>query len=162
LSGGVFIGLEKKQIEVIELLAEHEKAISQLYKEYARKFPEQKDFWSKIAEEEIEHASWIFKLRSQAEKGSLYFKEGRFKTEAIKTSLEYVKSQIAEAQNSKISAKNALSVARDLESGLIEKKFFEIFEPDCREIKQVLLNLAAATREHYNRIEKAWNNKIKF
>jgi len=148
--------LTETQLKVIKLLAEHEKAISHLYKEYARKFPEQKDFWSKIAVEEIEHASWIFKLRSQAEKGSLYFKEGRFKTEAIETSLEYVKSQITEAQNNKISAKNALSVARDLESGLIEKKFFEVFEPDCREIKQVLLDLAAATREHYNRIEKVW------
>jgi len=154
--------LTETQLKVIKLLAEHEKVISQLYREYARKFPEQKDFWSKIAAEEIEHASWIFKLRSQAEKGSLYFKEGRFKIEAIKTSLEYVKSQITEAQNNKISAKNALSVARDLESGLIEKKFFEIFEPDCREIKQVLLDLAAATREHYNRIEKVWNNEIKF
>jgi len=154
--------LTETQLKVIKLLAEHEKAISQLYREYARKFPEQKDFWSKIAAEEIEHASWIFKLRSQAEKGSLYFKEGRFKIEAIKTSLEYVKSQITEAQNNKISAKNALSVARDLESGLIEKKFFEIFEPDCREIKQVLLDLAAATREHCNRIEKIWNDEIKF
>ncbi len=154
--------LTETQLKVIKLLAEHEKAISQLYREYARKFPEQKDFWSKIAAEEIEHASWIFKLRSQAEKGSLYFKEGRFKIEAIKTSLEYVKSQITEAQNNKISAKNALLVARDLESGLIEKKFFEVFEPDCREIKQVLLDLAAATREHYNRIEKIWNDEIKF
>jgi rubrerythrin len=70
--------------------------------------------------------------------------------------LEYIKNQITEAQNKKISAKNALSVARDLESGLIEKKFFEVFEPDCRELKQVLLDLADATREHYNRIEKVW------
>lgn len=148
--------LEKKQIEIVELLAEHEKEISRLYQEYARKLPEQKDFWSKIAREEIEHASWIFKLRSKVKEGSLYFKEERFKIEAIKTSLEYVKSRIAEAQNNKISAKHALSVARDLESGLIEKKFFEVFEPDCREIKEVLLDLAAATREHYHRIEKAW------
>lgn len=156
------MSLAETQLKVIELLAEHEKAISRLYKEYARKFPEQKDFWTKIAEEEIEHASWIFKLCSHAEKGSLYFKEGRFKTGAIETSLEYLKSQIAEAQNNKISAKNALSVARDLESGLIEKKFFEVFEPDCQEIKQVLLDLAAATREHHNRIEKAWSDEIKF
>ncbi|MEA1940107.1 MAG: hypothetical protein U9N03_05535 [Candidatus Caldatribacteriota bacterium] len=150
------MSLTETQLKIIELLAEHERVISQLYKEYARKFPEQNDFWSKIADEEIEHASWIFKLRSQVEKGSLYFKEGRFKTEAIKTSLEYLKSQITEVQNKKISAKNALSVARDLENGLIEKKFFEIFESDCREIKQVLRDLAAATREHRNRIEKAW------
>jgi hypothetical protein len=154
------MGLEKKQIEIIELLAEHEKEISRLYKEYARKFPEQKDFWSKIVCEEIEHASWIFKLRSKAKEGLLYFKEGRFKIEAIKTSLKYLKSQIAEAQNNKISAKHALSVARDLESGLIEKKFFEVFEPDCREIKEVLTDLAAATREHYNRIEKVWKETL--
>ena len=97
--------LTETQLKVIKLLAEHEKAISQLYKEYARKFSEQKDFWSKIAAEEIEHASWIFKLRSQAEKGSLYFKEGRFKTEAIITSLEYIKNQITEAQNKKYQLK---------------------------------------------------------
>ena len=148
--------LIKTQLEVIKLLAEHEKVIGQLYKEYARKFPEQKNFWSKIAREEIEHASWIFKLRSKIEEGSLYFKEGRFKMEAIKTSLGYLKSQITEAQNNKISAKNALSVARDIENGLIEKKFFEVFEPDCREIKQVFLDLATATRDHSNRIEKIW------
>jgi len=148
--------LIKTQLKVIKLLAEHEKVIGQLYKEYARKFPEQKNFWSKIAREEIEHASWIFKLRSKIEEGSLYFKEGRFKMEAIKTSLGYLKSQITEAQNNKISAKNALSVARDIENGLIEKKFFEVFEPDCREIKQVFLDLATATRDHSNRIEKIW------
>ena len=150
------MGLEEKQIEIIELLAEHEKEISRLYQEYARIFPEQKDFWSKIVREEIEHANWIFKLRSKIKEGSLYFEEGRFKTDAIKTSIEYIKNQITKAQNNKISIKNALSVARDIESGLIEKKFFEVFEPDCREIKQVLLDLAAATREHYNRIEKVW------
>ena len=104
----------------------------------------------------MEHASWIFKLHSKIKEGSLYFKEERFKVEAIKTSLEYVKSQITEVQNTSISAKHALSIARDLESGLIEKKFFEVFEPDCREIKQVLLDLAVATREHYHRIEKIW------
>jgi len=49
--------LTETQLKVIKLLAEHEKAISQLYKEYARKFPGKKDFWSKIAEEEIEHVS---------------------------------------------------------------------------------------------------------
>jgi rubrerythrin len=61
-----------------------------------------------------------------------------------------------------ISLIKALSIARDIENGLIEKKFFEVFEGDPIELKQVLLNLAAATREHHNRIEKVWNNEIKF
>ena len=151
-----------KNLKILELMSEHEKAISRLYKEYALKFPKQKDFWSKIASEEIEHANWISRLRSQAKEGLLNFKEGRFKEAAIETSMEYVKSKLAEAQKEKISAKRALSVARDLESGLIEKKYFEVFKSDCREMKKVFLDLAAATRDHYRRIEKAWNNEIKF
>ena len=154
--------LKMKKVKILELLAEHEIAISQLYKEYARKFTKQKDFWSKIAYEEIEHANWIYRLRSQAKEGLLNFKEGRFKEAAIETSLEYVKSKLAEGKKEKISAKRALSVARDLESGLIEKKYFEVFESDCREMKQIFLDLAAATREHHRRIEKAWNYEIKF
>ncbi len=149
----------KKKIRTLELMVEHEKAISQLYQAYARLFPKQKEFWSKIASEEIEHANWISRLHSQVEEELLYFKERRFNEAAIETSLEYVKSKLAEARKEKISAKRALSVARDLESGLIEKKYFEVFESDCREIEQIFLDLAAATREHYRRIEKAWNNE---
>jgi len=144
------------QLKVIKLLSEHEKAISRLYKEYARKFPKQREFWIKISAEETEHASWISKLYSQAGEGSLCFKEGRFKKEAIKTSIDYLEDRIVEAQNKEISAKNALSIAQDLENGLIEKKFFEIFEHDCKEIKQVLHDLAFATSEHRNRIAKFW------
>ena len=154
--------LGMKKVKTLELMAEHEKAISQLYQAYARKYPKQKDFWSKIASEELDHANWIYRLHSQVKEGLLHFKEGRFKDAAIETSLEFVKSKLAEAQKEDISDKRALSIARDLESGLIEKKYFEVFESDCREMKQIFLDLAAATREHYNRIEKVWKNEIKF
>ena len=150
-----------KKVRTLELMAEHEKVISRLYQEYARKFPKYQDFWSKLASEEIEHARWISRLHAQVKDGLLHFNEGRFKEAAIKTSLEYVKSKITEAQKENISAKKALSVARDLENGLIEKKYFEIFAFDCREIKQVFLDLAAATRKHYHRIEEVWINEIK-
>ena len=151
-----------KQVKTLELMAEHEKAIGWLYQEYARKFPKHKDFWSKIASEEIEHAKWISLLHSQVKEGLSHFNKGRFKEATIETSLKYVKSKIIEAQKENISAKKALSIARDLENGLIEKKYFEVFTSDCREIKQVFLNLAAATREHYKRIEEAWKNEIKY
>ncbi|GAG61348.1 unnamed protein product [marine sediment metagenome] len=102
------------------------------------------------------HANWILKLRSKIKEGSVYFKEDRFNKEAIKTSLKYLNNQLSEAQMQDISLIKALSIARDIENGLIEKKIFEVFEGDPIELKHVLLNLAAATREHYNRIEKVW------
>ncbi len=142
--------LSETQLKVIELLAEHETMIGRLYKEYAQKFLHWKDFWSKLSAEERGHANWILKLRSKIKGGSVYFKEDRFNKEAIKTSLKYLNNQLSQAQMQDISLIKALSIARDIENGLIEKKFFEIFEGDPIELKHVLLNLAAATREHYN------------
>ena len=148
--------LTEIQLKVIGLLAEYEIMIGRLYKEYAQKFLDWKDFWSRLSAEERGHANWILKLRSKTKEGSVYFKEDRFNKEAIKTSLKYLNNQLSEAQMQDISLIKALSIARDIESGLIEKKFFEVFEGDPIELKQVLLDLAAATWEHYNRIEKAW------
>ncbi len=151
------MSLKEVQIEIIELLAKHERALSQLYKEYAKKFLDGKDFWSKLSAEEIGHANWILKLHSKIKEGSVYFKEDRFNKEAIKTSLRYLNNQLSKAQMQEMSLMKALSTARDLENGLIEKKFFEVFEGDSAELRQILLNLAAATKEHLSRIQKAWN-----
>ena len=143
-------------MKVIELLAEYEIMIGRLYKEYAQKFLNRKDFWSRLSAEEGGHANWILKLRSKIKEGSVYFKDDRFNEGAIKTSLKYLNNQLSEAQTQDISLIKALSIARDIENGLIEKKVFEVFEGDPIELKHILLNLAAATREHYNRIEKVW------
>ena len=150
------MSLKQKQVEVIEILAKHEEAAGQLYEEYAQRFPDYKDFWSTLTGDEMEHAVWIRGLHSQIEEGSVYFKEGRFKMEAIKNSLDYLKGRLTEAQKEEISLIKALSIARDIEKALIEKKFFEVFEGDSVELKEVLLNLEAATKEHMDRIEKVW------
>lgn len=148
--------LTETQLKVIELLAECEIMIGRLYKEYAQKFLDWKDFWSRLSAEEREHANWILKLSSKIKEGSVYFEDDRFNKEAIKTSLKYLNNKLSEAQMQNISLTKALSTARDIENGLIEKKFFEVFEGDPVKLKHVLLNLATSTKEHYNRIEKAW------
>jgi len=56
--------LSEIQLKAIELLAEYEIMIGRLYKEYAQKFLDWKDFWSKLSAEERGHANWILKLRT--------------------------------------------------------------------------------------------------
>lgn len=154
------MSLEKEQLRIIELLAEHEKIISSLYIEYSQNFPVQRDFWLNLAREEIEHAEWIERLKAKAGEKKLYFNEKRFNEEAIRTSIEYIRGQKVRAQEEEITPKKALSIARDIENGLIEKKFFEVFKPDYKEIKQVFKDLANATHEHYNRIVEKWNREV--
>ncbi len=49
--------LSETQLKVIELLAEYEIMIGRLYKEYAQKLLEWKDFWSRLSAEERGHAN---------------------------------------------------------------------------------------------------------
>lgn len=148
------MNLQEYQINIIEMLAKNEKVISQLYKIYAKKFLDYKNFWSRLAEEEIEHAGWIYKLHSKIKEGSLYFNEGRFKKEALQSFLNYARNELVRTEIQEMLLINALSLALDIENTLIEHKYFEVFEGDSVELKQVLLNLDRATNEHLDRIKK--------
>ena len=66
--------LSEAQLKVIELLAEYEIMVGRLYKEYAQKFLDWKDFWSRLSAGERGHANWIQKLHSKTKEGSVYFK----------------------------------------------------------------------------------------
>ncbi len=52
---------------------------------------------------------------------------------------------------------NALSIALYIEEALIERKFFEVIEGDSVGLKHVLLDVAAATRSHIDRVRKVWS-----
>ena len=90
--------LKENQINIINLLAEHEKAISDLYESYADKFKEHNDFWLFLSREELEHVGWLMNLTEKIKEGAIYFNEERFAVEAIKTSLAEASRQIAKSK----------------------------------------------------------------
>jgi rubrerythrin len=146
--------LQDAQIHELEMLARHEEAIGGLYKAYAERFQEHKDFWTRLAGEERGHASWIRRLFPKAEEGIITFDDARFNTKAIDTSLMYIEHWVHEAQNEPVEIVKALSVALDIESSLIEKNYFKVFESDNKEMKHVLNGLAQGCREHRDRIQQ--------
>ena len=149
--------LKENQINVIEMLARNEEAISRLYTAYADKFPDYKDFWSDLANEEIGHSNWLRGLSPQIREDSIYFNEGRFKPGAIQTFLNYLERELAKAREQKMLLVNALSTALYIEEALIERKYFEVIEGDSAGMKHILLDLAAATENHIDRVRKVWS-----
>ena len=141
---------------IIETLAKHEEAIGGLYSTYVATFPDYEWFWSVLAAEEIAHATWIRKLDPTMQEGSADVYEGRFKMDAVRSSLRYVQELEGKARRRETSLTNAFSRAYDLEDSLIEKRIFEVFEGDTVEVRKTLLALAEATRVHRRTIEKAW------
>jgi rubrerythrin len=147
--------LKENQIKMIEMMAGNEETISKLYKTYAEKFPAHKEFWSQLAEEELEHADWIDKFYSQVKEGSVHFNEKRFTIEAIESLRNVVNNELARVQKEDIALLDALCIALDIENALVENKFFEVFEGDSVKLKHLFIELADGTNEHRDRIKKA-------
>jgi hypothetical protein len=135
-------------LDVIELLAKNEEHIKQLYTVYANRFPEHRAFWNEMAFAEFTHATWIRKLANEITKNCIKINPGRFHRAAIETTISYVKNQIANAGSADITPNKAVSIAADIENSMLEKKFFEIYDNDCQELKNTLEYLKLETESH--------------
>ena len=143
-----------KNIELIEMLSRNEENIAALYKKYADRFTDYKGFWNSLSAEELKHAD---KLRSLIKtSGSELFVKGRFNVAAIQNFSKHIMSEADLVKVNKSTLINGLSIAMSLEQSLIEQKYFEVYESDSAEIKQVLLNLAEDTRRHLDTVRQLW------
>jgi hypothetical protein len=147
--------MQVNQNEVIDLLANHELAISKLYRTYARTFPSYEDFWSNLAAEETDHAKCILKIKAKALDGTISLTPDRFSTAAINRSLRYLEQANEAAADPGFSILNALSTASLVEDALLENKFFEIVQGDSPMLRQILDTLNQATQEHCQIVHQA-------
>jgi hypothetical protein len=150
--------MKEEQFDVIELLAIHERKVSQLYKAYAKEFPDYQDFWSTLAAEEIEHAKLVCKLKEL----SVVYDRDRLKIAAIQKSIDHLKYQIAKIQEGGVTLINALSVALDLEKSIMDGKIFEMLKGYSTEAKHVLRELTDAVIKHVEKIEKVWSEHRRY
>ena len=144
--------------DIVELLAEHECAIGRLYRAYATRFGHHKDLWSKLAEEEDQHANWLRRLLVRVEEGLGCVRPDRFDRSAVEASISRVEQMILEAAKPEFSSADALSTAMTLEEALLEAKYFEVFEGTAAEVIQVQYCLADATEDHCRRIRETMSS----
>ena len=142
--------------EILEALREHELALAHLYGVYAEVFHEWKDFWLGLANDEHEHAEWIEALGAEVANGVESFVTVRFRVQAVEQSIGYVRQLAVTASEPDFILINALSIALQLERGLLERKYFEVFGGDSAETKKALTMLAEGTRSHYEKLHKLW------
>lgn len=140
--------------KIVQLLAEHELALKELYEAYAKVLPAQKDLWLRLAQDEQRHANWLDSLlATKLAHDSAPCVWPR--PTAIETSLKYVRAQILRARQAQVTLLVALAVARDLESALLEKEFFKVAQGACPEVRAVLDRLTAATEVHWQVVAEA-------
>ena len=145
------------QCDVVSLLAKHEEAIGGLYRVFADKYEGYGQFWSELASEEDQHAEWIGRLNKRIQDGAGKVRAEMFDPQAIKQSLDHINEVMEMAKADQFSFKQALAEAINIEESILEKKYYELFEGNIAEIKQVQYCLEDATREHRERIRRAFN-----
>ena len=143
------------QCEIVALLARHEEAIGGLYRLFADKCEGYGEFWSELASEEYQHAEWIGRLNKRIQDGAGRVRQELFDGGAIEKSLDHINNLMDIVRSDEFSYKEALTEAMRIEESILEKKYYEVFEGNIAEIKQVQYCLEDATREHRERIRKA-------
>ena len=142
-------------LETIELLAENEMVISRIYRVFSERFPDYRDFWEKMAEEEIQHADMIRSVVPEVKEGTVRFKGQHLDETSVGMFRDYLKVSLARAGEQDIPLKDAFETALAIEHDLIERSFFDLFEADTEELSLIFEGLASSTREHHRRLVQA-------
>lgn len=140
--------IEEYQKKIIDLFIEQELLIADLYDSFSVSFPEHRDFWTKIANDERDHAGWVQKLLNGVIEDKIYFSEGKTRTYTVKTSIEFIKKTISNIDFRYIDMVKALAISRNLETSLLERNMFKHFEGDSVQVKKVLSYLEKEQDKH--------------
>lgn len=142
--------------EVFNLLIDFESAISEIYMEFSRMFPNDKEFWWRIAMEEKNHAAIIQSGRD------VFNSMGLFPVELTSLSVGYLKEALEEKktllsrvkeQPQNLTRKKAVAIAIKIEERDIENIFQELMKihPELKSIK-VFQTLNKETCDHAVRL----------
>ena len=141
----------------IDMLIRHETALKQLYELFAKVFPEHRVFWEGMAEEEQKHSDCLQGLSSKESLKKWFMSDSRLKRLAIDRSIEYIERQMERVKKANIGMLEALSIASDLESALIEKQFISLNISGPEEIRDVMKGLVADTQRHRKMLAEKLN-----
>ena len=137
-----------------KLLAEHEELLAELYKCFAVAIPDAKDFWEKMAEEELSHLKLIRGVEEKIHGHMWAFARPEFTTKTIADACDRITAKCQSVANDGISMREALQYAIELERSLIEAEFFQVIECDNAKMINVLQSLASYTYAHAQSLEK--------
>lgn len=143
--------------DVLDMLIRHELAMKRLYELFSETFESHREFWQRIAADEQRHADLIGELQS-----TLFHEKGlhpfvRLTPQGVTTSIGYIEEQITRAHKGGFSLLQALSVARDIESALLERQFSRMQGAGMKELGPVLKTLVIETERHFGEITQALN-----
>ena len=101
------------------------------------------------------HAQWIQKMGSLYQQGKLEVHPDRITMVSVKTSIQFIEGQILKAESGDITESAALAIASNLESAMIDERYFRMFSFTDARFTKINEKLEKATEIHKRKLEKA-------
>ena len=147
--------INSDQKELVELFVRQEFLIGKLYKLFSFRYPEHKAFWTEMALEEHQHASWIKRLTERDPTDKFKFSQGELRVNYLASSIESIEGLISGVKyNREFPITQAVSMALHLEKALWEKNVFQCFDGDSDEVKKIMDTLNLEQQIHIKKIDK--------
>lgn len=147
-----------KTAHMLQKLTENEESLARLYSTYANVFPKKRKFWLDLADEERKHAGMIQEL-SSGKIPSVEVKNNNFDMNVFQISLDFIAEKQTQAESEKLSIKEAVRVALDIETGMLERGYFDVFTGDSPEFNRLFKILLKETQKHTDKIRQELNKK---
>lgn len=133
----------------LDVMAELELAISEFYKTAGDRWPEDRAFWSSLAEAEVIHAGYLEKIKDILNRKPQEFEMGRsIAISAVAEVLSGVRNLIQRLKNGEFNRKAILLLSRDLEQSVLESKYTELLKTEDMEYQKLISEIALQTEEH--------------
>ncbi|MCG8643209.1 MAG: hypothetical protein MI862_26020, partial [Desulfobacterales bacterium] len=95
---------EQDNHKILKMLADNERAVSEIYRIYADRYPKHRELWTEMAKEEIQHARLIEELSKRDDLHISKTKE-RFTPKVFNVSFQYLEEKTIQAQRETLSFK---------------------------------------------------------
>ena len=143
-----------KQYKLINLLAQRERVICDLYSIFAKIDQKDRAFWQSLSDDESQHANLLIDLISDISTGSISLEDSKINIKEIKSGIMHVKALEALSLDQKISPSRALKEAYSIENSLLESRIFEELSFLAPTMAEVFIVLNNSTQRHAQRITK--------
>ena len=146
--------LSSFQMSKIDLLAEYESAVMELYWVYSEKFPEHKDFWIDMADDERKIVEWIRSAIELIKANKIEYNRDRFNIEAVRAAMNFIKQQIRETLDKPVTLQAAIAYASGIEDSMTKKRFYEMIKDDNQEARLLHQKFSTENQKHRDKLSQ--------
>lgn len=141
------------------LLVEHQEALRDLYRSWARRYPADASTWTTLAEARERQARAVEVLFARTLQGEGRLRREDFPAAGIRDSRARLAALLGGKESGPAGAEEALLVGYSLETGVIEGGFLNRFEAANKRFEAACFALAGETDSQRDLLRREWEKK---